>query len=143
MGYSGRSYKINIMQRVLFKLVILLLINNAAAAQLGITNIGISNIGYDSLKNFNLGNATTPKCLFPGMCDSNCPVYTFNGSGNWNTAANWSGNVVPPVVLPNCYQIIIDPAGETECFLNTGSQILSSGSKLIVMPGKKLRIVPK
>ena len=48
--------------------------------------------------------------------------------------------MVPPAVLPNCYKIVIDPVGETECILNTHAQTLLAGSGLMVMPGKRLRV---
>lgn len=118
----------------------LLFTSIASIAQLGRTNIGTSNIGKDTLFGFPIGTAATPKCLFPGTCKGGCPVYTFNGTGNWDLPCNWSENVMPPVVLPDCYEIVIDPVGNTECILNTSLQTISFGSKLTVMPGKKLRI---
>jgi hypothetical protein len=62
------------------------------------------------------------------------PPYTFIGSGEWNVAANWSNNVIPPNPLPGDFLIVINPAAG-ECILN-GTIILSAGSMITVMPGK-------
>lgn len=43
---------------------------------------------------FNRGMATT---------------YTFNGDGNWDNAANWEGNNIPPSTLPSGDVIILTP----------------------------------
>ena len=66
-------------------------------------------------------------------------TYTFTGTGNWNVAANWSNNAIPPAVLPACAQIFIDPPVGQECILNV-TQTISQGAKITVMTNKKFRI---
>ncbi len=114
-----------------------------ATAQLGTYNIGIINIGYDSLYSTKIGKAITPECPLPGACGSACTVYTFIGAGNWNIEGNWESNIIPPVVLSGCTQIIINPAGSNECLLNIPLQIIPAGTSLTVMPGKRFRIPGK
>ncbi|MEO5891950.1 MAG: reprolysin-like metallopeptidase [Ferruginibacter sp.] len=65
--------------------------------------------------------------------------YTFTGNGNWNVAANWSNNVIPPSPLPPYSAIVINPAGTGECILNVPVTI-SQGNPLTVMTGKKFTI---
>jgi subtilisin family serine protease len=62
-------------------------------------------------------------------------TYTFTGAGNWNDAANWLDNNMPPSPLPACYEIVVDPLPGEECLLNV-EQIISAGAKLTVMPLK-------
>lgn len=61
-------------------------------------------------------------------------TYTFTGSGNWSTAANWSGGFIPPATLPSGKNIIINGSGA--CVLDV-TQILSSGAALTVNAGKR------
>lgn len=63
--------------------------------------------------------------------------YTFTGNGNWNVAANWSNNIIPPSPLPPYSAIVIDPAGE--CILNVPVTI-TSGNQLRVAVSKKFII---
>lgn len=65
--------------------------------------------------------------------------YTFNGNGNWNVAANWSNNTIPPSSLPSGAEIIVDPVANGECILNV-PQIVLAGAKLTVQQNKKFRI---
>lgn len=65
--------------------------------------------------------------------------YTFMGNGNWNVATNWSNNTIPPAVLPDGSEILINPVAGGECVLNI-SQTISAGSKITVLSGKKLTI---
>ena len=65
------------------------------------------------------------------------PPYRFIGNGDWNNAANWSNNVIPPNPLPGDNSIIIDPQGE--CILND-TITLSEGANLTVTPGKKFTV---
>jgi len=67
-------------------------------------------------------------------------IYTFIGNGNWNISSNWSNNTMPPAVLPEGAEIIIDPPINGECILNV-SQTISKNSKLTVKENKKLKIV--
>jgi hypothetical protein len=71
--------------------------------------------------------------------EANSTVYTFIGNGDWEVASNWLNNVIPPVDLTGGI-IYIDPVIDGECVLN-GIQHLRDGNKLIVMPGKKFRVV--
>ncbi|MEP7163627.1 MAG: PQQ-dependent sugar dehydrogenase [Ferruginibacter sp.] len=72
--------------------------------------------------------------------DSNGPIgYTFTGNGNWDVAANWSNNAIPPATLPAGAEIIIDPVLNGECVLNI-PQTVSAGAKLTVSVGKKFKI---
>ena len=124
-------------------ILMLFFISNAAMAQLGTTVIGKSNLGKDKLREFVVGKAATPKCAFPGSCTGGPAVYIFNGSGNWNISGNWKDNVVPPEVLGEKAEIIIDPANTKECILNIYSQTILPGSKLTIIAGKKFRIPGK
>ena len=65
--------------------------------------------------------------------------YTFTGNGNWEIASNWSYNNIPPSVLPAGAEIIIDPAINGECVLNS-IQTISAGAKFSVRQNKKFII---
>lgn len=67
-------------------------------------------------------------------------LYTFNGNGNWNVAANWSNNIIPPSPLPQYSKIVIAPSGAGECILNVPMTV-SQGGQLTVEPGKKFRVL--
>lgn len=73
-------------------------------------------------------NATGPK------------QYTFTGSGNWDVAANWSNNSIPPAILATGSVIMINPPANAECILNV-SQTVPAGSKIIVSDNKQFRII--
>lgn len=62
-------------------------------------------------------------------------IYKFTGSGNWDVAANWSGNSIPPATLTGGSEIIIDPQPGGNCNLNI-AYTLSKGCSLTVRPGK-------
>ena len=66
--------------------------------------------------------------------------YSFTGSGNWNVAANWSNNAIPPTPLPPYSTITINPVGTGECIVNVPVTI-SYGNQLKVQSGKKIRIL--
>ncbi|MES2431568.1 MAG: cohesin domain-containing protein [Bacteroidota bacterium] len=66
-------------------------------------------------------------------------IYTFNGSGNWNNPANWSNGMIPPLTLPICSEINIDPITNSECILNV-TQNIAAGAKLTVKSNKKFKI---
>jgi hypothetical protein len=66
-----------------------------------------------------------------------CFTYIFKGDGNWNDATNWSGNLIPPSQLPAGSTIIISPATNGECILNSTQQIMA-GAYFNVVAGKKL-----
>ncbi len=67
-------------------------------------------------------------------------TYTFTGNGNWDDAANWSNNKIPPTTLPVFSIIIIDHIEGGQCLLNV-SQNLATGSSIIVNAGKNI-VVP-
>ncbi|MEO6669516.1 MAG: hypothetical protein ABIN36_08570 [Ferruginibacter sp.] len=58
-------------------------------------------------------------------------TYTFNGTGNWTTAANWLGGVVPPSTLQAADHVIINGS----CILNV-VVTANSGSSIVVVTGK-------
>ena len=66
-------------------------------------------------------------------------IYMFNGSGNWNDAANWTYGKIPPTPLPSGSEIMINSKSGGECTLNI-SQTISAGAKFTVMSGKKIKI---
>ncbi len=66
--------------------------------------------------------------------------YTFIGSGNWNVAANWENNQMPPLELPAKSEIIIHTAPGGECILNVPQKIMP-GARFTIMPGKKVIIL--
>ncbi|MES2776905.1 MAG: hypothetical protein V4722_22200 [Bacteroidota bacterium] len=73
---------------------------------------------------------------------TNLPVpqtFTFTGNGNWETAANWVGNSMPPNNLPWGKEILINPAGSGECVLNH-YQFIGRGGRIRVAAGKKFII---
>lgn len=66
-------------------------------------------------------------------------VFTFNGSGDYRNPANWVGNLLPPDVLPAGSEIIINPAGNSECRMNKPQEV-KPGGKFTVLAGKKIRL---
>lgn len=62
-------------------------------------------------------------------------VYVFTGDGNWNAAANWKNNIVPPASVPQNEIVIVDPSAGS-CILNTPVTFLQ-GSALSVQQNKK------
>jgi CubicO group peptidase (beta-lactamase class C family) len=66
-------------------------------------------------------------------------TYIFNGAGNWNDAANWNSEGLPPATLPLGSEIVIDPTGSAECVLNV-PQTIAKGAKFTVKTGKKFRV---
>ena len=72
----------------------------------------------------------------PTYCLDAFPViYTFTGNGNWDVASNWVNGKIPPVILSNGSEIIIDPDPAGECVLNIPYTI-SPGVALTVLSGK-------
>lgn len=71
--------------------------------------------------------------------DDTQAVYTFTGNGDFTQAGNWLNNKMPPYNNPVYDEIIIDPVNGGECVLTVPLRI-RKGGKLVVMPGKKLRI---
>ncbi len=66
-------------------------------------------------------------------------VYTFTGNGDWNNAANWSGNVVAPATIPPGVEVIINNAAGGQTTF-TGNLIVQPGGKLTILPGKTLQV---
>ncbi len=66
-------------------------------------------------------------------------TYTFTGNGNWNVASNWSGNTVPPSVLPAGESIVINHIAGGNCVLNV-TQTISAGANLTVVTGKNMLV---
>lgn len=66
-------------------------------------------------------------------------MYIFNGSGNWNDAANWTYGLKPPTPLPVGSEIYISPRTDGECVVNI-NQAISQGAKITIAAGKKIRI---
>lgn len=70
----------------------------------------------------------------------NCPnVFTFIGSGQWDSPSNWFNGNIPPSPLPKGSKIIIDPLNDGDCIMNS-LQILSYGSHLIIKPNKRIKL---
>ncbi len=65
--------------------------------------------------------------------------YTFIGNGNWNVAANWENNQMPPLELPAKSEIVINTAPGGNCILNVPQKILP-GARFTVMPGKRITV---
>lgn len=97
----------------------------------------INNILYaqfNNITNLTGGSATT------SVGSATAITYTFTGTGNWNLAANWSNNTVPPTTLPAGSSIVINHSVGGQCVLNV-SQTISAGASFTVFTGKNL-IVP-
>jgi hypothetical protein len=123
-------------------LIIFIIKASSAAAQLGITTVGATTIATGNMYKKQIGKSTTPACLFPGgTCNASKPVYIFTGKGNWDEASNWQDFVIPPVILPAGFQIIINPSGSNECVLNIPLQRIAPGAMLTVIAGKKLKVL--
>lgn len=65
--------------------------------------------------------------------------YRFTGNGNWSNPANWSGNRIPPPILPFLSRIVIDPEANGLCRIDA-NQFALYGSAILVAPGKKIII---
>ncbi len=120
-------------------------------------------VKYDSIAHTSTSSMQIPSPLVTGISDfgeteegelfavsltantvyritSNGPIgYTFTGNGNWNIAANWSNETIPPTTLAAGAEIIIDPVANGECVLET-AETISAGAKFILKNSKKFRI---
>jgi hypothetical protein len=63
-------------------------------------------------------------------------VYKFTGDGNWSNPLNWSNGVIPPSTLPQGSLIIVEPAANGECVIDS-LQTVSKGALMIMDSGKK------
>jgi len=68
-------------------------------------------------------------------------VYTFTGSigSNWSDTLNWTPGIIPSHIIGPGMEVIINPAGSTECISNGNIQVIQPG-RLTVLPGKKFKI---
>lgn len=78
-------------------------------------------------------NTTSTVIKNPGL------IFTFNGNGNWTVTANWSDSIAPPPYILQNEMIIIDPATNGQCRLNTPFTVLP-GASILIKKGKKLFI---
>jgi glucose/arabinose dehydrogenase len=103
-----------------------------------LTPAGIANFGETEdgeLYAVCLNNGTVYRINATGSTQ-----YTFTGNGNWDVAANWTNNSIPPASLPAGSVIMINPPANAECVLNI-SQTILPGSQIIVSNNKRFRIV--
>ncbi len=108
----------------------------AGSPVLGNGKLIVNNGGLDYFKN--ILPATAPN---RGIYQGAAPVvYTFTGNGNWSVASNWSNNLIPPSVLKDIDQIIIDPVINGECILDV-TQTINTGANITVATGKKFRVL--
>jgi hypothetical protein len=84
-------------------------------------------------------NLTLPVIAWDIAFKAMVNTHEFTGNGNWSNTANWSNNTLPPSILPAGSEIIINPSTGGECILDI-PQTISTGSKLTILPGKKLSI---
>lgn len=84
--------------------------------------------------------------FFAEVIDSmgNCtPEYTdafvFTGNGNWNVAANWKNNSIPPSVVLQGTQVLVKPQQGGACILNVPVTV-SPGAALFLAQGARFRI---
>ncbi|RZM10625.1 MAG: hypothetical protein EOO88_47925 [Pedobacter sp.] len=120
----------------------------------GTGNFALKNFAYtDDLSSFStpiniayrirMNLDTDSSFFFPPVTISHlnsCNTYRFTGNGNWTTAANWAGNLIPPSPLPAGSSIIIDPVITGECILNIVQQV-QAGGYFEVRSGKKLTVI--
>ena len=85
--------------------------------------------------------STTGKEITTPDAPQDLPVtYTFTGDGNWNDAANWENNLVPPQPTNLGSEIIINNASGGQCLLNIPYTV-TPGTSLTILTGKNL-VVP-
>jgi hypothetical protein len=74
------------------------------------------------------------------LVTNNNPItYVFTGNGNWDDAANWGNNLIPPGTLPAKDSIVINHIAGGICVLNV-TQHMAAGATLKVNAGKTLLI---
>jgi hypothetical protein len=66
--------------------------------------------------------------------------YTFDGNGDWNNAANWSGGVVPVSPIPSGTTVTISPQAGGSCIVNV-PVTFAVGSTLTVSTGAVFNVM--
>ena len=129
------------MKKVSLLFTILMATYASAQIRVGESKFGKAIVGASNFSPAIIAVSPTAVCALPGSCGNTtgCPIYIFTGEGDWRIPGNWAGGNMPPTELPNCYQIIINPASNKSVLVSP--QTFYTGSKLHVMPGKTL-IVP-
>lgn len=61
-------------------------------------------------------------------------VYTFTGSGDWMSASNWKGGLIPPNPLPPGSVIVIKPYNNGICRLDQ-NRTINPGGDFFIEPG--------
>ncbi|MEO5892299.1 MAG: hypothetical protein ABIQ31_18775 [Ferruginibacter sp.] len=123
----------------------ILIPKNSSRATLKIKPVGNSLLEPDKIIRISLveGGDYTPGAgnVITGtiLNDDAAAVYTFIGNGNFDVPGNWLNGQVPPGILLEGNEIIIDPAGTGACVLNVPLTI-KPGAKLTVRANKKLQI---
>ena len=110
-----------------------------AKAQIGVADIGNAAPGNVTVGSSSIAKSDLTVCA---PTSSSCSVitYIFTGNGNWNVAANWIGNSIPPLVLPSGHFIIIEPEEGGECILNV-AQTIGVGGTLTILPPKRFKVI--
>jgi hypothetical protein len=78
------------------------------------------------------------KYLIPGVVVPPTS-YTFTGTGDWSTAANWVNSAVPTSPVPSGTTVTISPQAGGSCILNV-PVTFAAGSTLTVSTGAKFNI---
>jgi parallel beta-helix repeat protein len=73
----------------------------------------------------------------PGAYEFWTTVYTFTGNGNWNNAANWLNNAMPPSPLPAESEVVVNPSGIA--VLNVPFTV-NPNARISVKAGKQLMV---
>ena len=110
-----------------------------ARAQIGVAHIGNAAPGNVVVGSSSVAKSDLPVCT-PASPACSAITYIFTGNGNWNVAANWLGNSMPPPLLPSGNFIIIDPEEGGECILNV-AQTIGVGGTLTILPSKRFRVL--
>ncbi len=80
-----------------------------------------------------------PLTLIPDRPQDLPVTYTFSGNGNWNEAANWENNLMPPPTTNSGSEIIINNIPGGECLLNIPYSV-TPGTSLSILSGKTLKL---
>jgi CubicO group peptidase (beta-lactamase class C family) len=118
---------------------------NGTGNSVTVTGLTANKKYYFRLVEYNKNTPTGNNALYllganPQEYTITAASFTFTGNGNWSTAANWSNGLMPPAILPQGSQIIINPAGAGECVLDV-QQRVSSAASVTVQSGKKFKIL--